>query len=286
MTLTNQALQIGPLVLSWNALIAFAAISSGIWAGTRRGACFDIDAAPTLYRGLLIGIVAARLGFVWQLRDVYLAHPFDIADIRDGGWAIEFGLTAACLYGLYVTRMRRALRGPLLVASSVAMAVSVVGAISILAMPRPAQFLPTEILTSIDGHDLALTTFTGKPTVVNLWASWCAPCRREMPVLERAQEAHPDVNFVFVDQGESKATIDAYLRTENLSVSNVLLDPRLQTGNALGYQALPTTLFFDAKGKLIDTRIGALSPATLIEHLTALGGSAVKSSTNLLKATP
>lgn len=286
MSLTVQAIRFGPLVLPWTWLIAFTAITCGIWTGIRHGKRRGVDTAPVLYRLVLIGVVAARLGFVWQLRAVYFAHPLDIIDIRDGGWAIEVGLIAACLYGLYRTRSHSALRKPLMVAGGVAMAISIVGTASLVALPQTDRTLPTDQLMSIDGHEIALTAFVGKPTVINLWASWCPPCRHEMPVLESAQAAYPGVNFVFVNQGENKATIDAYLDTEHLALRNMLLDARMQTGNALGYQAMPTTLFFDSKGKLFDTRIGALSPATLLQHLNALHGTPIVPSTNELKATP
>src|SRR3546814_7473677 len=66
---------------------------------------------------------------------------------------------------------------------------------------------------------------TGEPMVVNLWATWCPPCRREMPVLAKAQEERGDVTFVFVNQGESESEIRDYLRESHLQLSNVLLDP-------------------------------------------------------------
>ena len=52
----------------------------------------------------------------------------------------------------------------------------------------------------------------GKPSVVNLWATWCGPCRAEMPTLAAAQKNTPDVIFVFVNQGESQATVTASKR--------------------------------------------------------------------------
>ena len=115
-----------------------------------------------------------------------------------------------------------------------------------------------------------LAGFAGKPTVVNLWTTWCPPCRREMPVLEQAQAANPDANIVFVNQGEEAATIAAFLDRHGLALRNVLVDPQRRTGAALGHRALPTTLFFDAQGRLADTRIGELSQATLTQRLTSL----------------
>jgi len=67
--------------------------------------------------------------------------------------------------------------------------------------------------------------------VVNLWASWCPPCRHEMPVLQQAQAANTDVNFVFVNQGETPGTIRSYMDRRALTLRNVLVDAQLQVGS-------------------------------------------------------
>ncbi|MGO4660136.1 TlpA family protein disulfide reductase [Ensifer sp. 2YAB10] len=116
----------------------------------------------------------------------------------------------------------------------------------------------------------------GRPTVLNLWASWCPPCRREMPILREAQANYPDINFVFVNQGESAQQVHRYLEEQDLTLSNLLLDPQGQTAASLGQVAFPTTYLFNAAGRLIDVRVGELTAATLAERLarlTALEGS-------------
>jgi thiol-disulfide isomerase/thioredoxin len=110
----------------------------------------------------------------------------------------------------------------------------------------------------------------GKPLVVNLWATWCPPCRSEMPVLAQAQERVSGVNFSFANQGEYAPTVQKYLAASQLSLANVLLDPGKKLGQQLGSMALPTTLFFDASGRLVDTHIGALSSASLADKLNKL----------------
>ena len=112
--------------------------------------------------------------------------------------------------------------------------------------------------------------------MVNLWATWCPPCQREMPVLQKAQAARPDVHFVFVNQGESAQQVAAYLARSGLQLRNVLLDAKGDAGTALGHRALPTTLFFDAEGRLVDTRLGELSEASLAERLANLPPSGPK----------
>ena len=130
--------------------------------------------------------------------------------------------------------------------------------------------MPQLILASIEGRPVSLAGFAGRPTVINLWATWCPPCRREMPALQQAQAANPDVNFVFVNQGEAAGPIAIFLDQRGLTLRHVLVDTQRLTGTQLGHSALPTTLFFDARGRLADTRIGELSQATLMQRLAGL----------------
>lgn len=126
-------------------------------------------------------------------------------------------------------------------------------------------------VTLLDGETTTLAVLAdGKPLVVNLWASWCPPCRREMPVFADAQQRETGVNFVFANQAESRATVMRYLAASELDLANVTLDPYTELGNIAGSGMLPATLFFDDKGRLVDTYLGALSAATLEKKLARL----------------
>ncbi len=268
----NQSLQIGPLSLPVTVLLTLAAIALGGYVARRlaRAGGTGADVDPTLTSMLLVGIVFARLGFAWQWRELYFDHPLSVLDIRDGGWEPTAGVIAALLYGLHRARGRSELRRPVIGAVATTGAVLLFGGVVSLLMSVTAVPLPALALTSIDGRPVSLSGYAGRPTVINLWATWCPPCLREMPVLEQAQAANPDVDIVFVNQGESAATIAAFLDRHDLTLQHVLVDPLHRTGAALGHRALPTTLFFNQQGQLVDTRIGELSHASLGQRLSRL----------------
>ena len=266
----NQALQIGPLSLPYSVLLTLVAVVLGGFVANRLARAVDIDVEPTLTYMLLVGLVASRLAFVLQWREQYFDQPLSILNIRDGGWEPAAGVAVALLFGLQRARRRAGLRKPVLAAAVTTGAVLLLGGIVTLLMTPATVLLPPLTLSSLEGRPVSLVDFAGKPTVVNLWASWCPPCRREMPALQRAQAANPDVHVVFVNQGEEPGVIAAYLDRNGLSLGNVLVDPQSRVGAALGYGALPTTLFFDAQGRLAGTRIGELSQATLTQRLAEI----------------
>lgn len=266
----NQSLQIGPLSLPYSLLLTLVAIALGGFVARRLARATGTETEPTLTHMLLVGLVAARLAFVWQWREQYFALPLSILDIRDGGWEPTAGVVVALLFGLQRARRKAGLRKPVLAAAFTTGMVLLLGGVVSLLIASSAVPLPALTLSSMEGRPVPLASFVGKPIVVNLWATWCPPCRREMPVLQQAQAANPDVHFVFVNQGEQAPTIATFLDRQGLALSNVLVDPQRRTGAALNHRALPTTLFFDATGKLADTRIGELSQATISQRLASL----------------
>jgi thiol-disulfide isomerase/thioredoxin len=266
------SVQLGPLAVPIAPLVLAVAAALALAVGKRLGRSVGVDGEPALLRMLLLGLVGARLGFVWAWRGVYFQEPLSILDVRDGGWEAVAGFAVASLYGLALLQKQPMLRKPMMAAASVFLVVWTVGAVAIASLTVGSrQPLPALSLPDANGGTVALAGFVGKPTVLNLWATWCPPCRREMPLLQRAQAAHPELNVVFVNQGETRDDIVRYLQGQGLALHNVLIDVRRATGAAFDEQALPTTLFFDAQGRLVSTRVGALSEATLGERLASFG---------------
>lgn len=272
----TQTLTLGPLVLSLPLLVGTAAFMLASFVGRRLGREHAADVERHILRTLLVGLLVARLAFVVQFRDAYLKSPLSIIDIRDGGWHAAIGIGAALAYAGVVLARRSALRKPLIAALGTAATVWLATIVALSAGGSDDVRMPQLALPATDGTTVRLASFEGRPTVVNLWATWCPPCQREMPVLQKAQAARPDLHFVFLNQGESPQQVAAYLARSGLQLRNVLLDARGEAGTALGHRALPTTLFFDATGRLVDTRVGEVSEASLAERLATLSSSSPK----------
>ncbi len=144
-------------------------------------------------------------------------------------------------------------------------------------MDDPA--LSEKQVTLLDGETTTLAVLAdGKPLIVNLWATWCPPCRREMPMLAVAQQRERGVKFVFANQGESRAAVMRYLSASQLGLANITLDRYNELGNVAGSGMLPATLFYDGSGRLIDTHLGELTAATLEKKLSQLRSNALPDS--------
>jgi thiol-disulfide isomerase/thioredoxin len=208
---------------------------------------------------LLTGIVTARLSFVLAYWDAYYVAPITMFDIRDGGFHPWAGVLAGTAVAFVYARRYSALLRPLALAISAGAATAaVVGAIAWAVLERPRDTaLPGGTFTSLDGMPMQFHRFAWRPVVVNLWASWCPPCRRKMPVLAEAQARNSDVVFVFANQSEMAEAARAYLEKEDIQIQNVLLDTAITIGRHTGSAALPTTLFFNRDGKLVNVSVDA-----------------------------
>ncbi|WFR81818.1 TlpA disulfide reductase family protein [Janthinobacterium rivuli] len=271
------SLQIGPLALPTGLvlLIVSLCVAYGVAWSLRRYRQ-QPDAGPLVSDMLIAGLLAARLAFVLRWHEQYLVAPWSIINIRDGGFLAPAGIAAALAIAAW--RCRRpamaAMRRPLAISVATgALAWGVLSAGISLAYDKPTA-LPAVALQALDGAPVTLAALaSGKPMVVNLWASWCPPCRREMPVLAAAQQARADIVFVYANQREDAAAASAFLDRSGVTLRNVLLDSDAALGKAAGSSALPTTLFYDAQGRLIDTHLGELSDASLASKLQKIAPS-------------
>lgn len=262
-------LVLGPatIPMSWALLLAATAVT--LASGRLIARMFGVSVVPSIWAILFVGISSARLAYLVVYWSNYANRPWAVFDLRDGGFNVAVGIAGALTMLVVLGASKRAIRIPLVV--SVLAGFSVWGAATAALSPEPKrEGLPDIELSDVNDKAVRIADFSGKPVVINLWATWCPPCRREMPVLRDAQRANPDVVFIFANQGEPGDTVKDYLQSERLDLENVLLDPRGKVAARLGSAGLPTTLFFDSNGNLVKTRVGAVSEGALQQLLRTI----------------
>jgi len=266
------AIRLGPLVLPTELALLIAAGVVGLLAAKLLNRDRDRAAhlSTVLWRALIIGLLVARLSFVWRYRDHYLPDPIKMLDLRDGGWIGLAGLAAAWAYAAIAVLRRQAPRVALLGALALASAAWLGGGRWLMPTPQAQPELAALAVHGMDGAPATMPAFHGKPTVINLWASWCPPCRREMPAFAAAQAANADVNFVFLNQAEAAQDVAQFLDKHAPALRNVLIDPAGEASRKFSNRGLPATLFLDAEGRLVDLRVGELSTASLAQRLESI----------------
>jgi thiol-disulfide isomerase/thioredoxin len=263
-----QTLPLGPLALSVAGLLVFAGLATAIALGGwlhRRGRPSPEHA---LWWLLALAVLVARAAFVVRWWPHYAEHPLGVLDLRDGGFLPWTGVAALVIGALWIGWRQRPLREALAWSVLGGLLVWGFGNLVVWRLADAAQRpLPALIMRDLEDRPVPLQELRGRPLVINLWASWCGPCRREMPVLARAQQAQTVVRFAFADQGESPAQIREFLGAQGLRLEGVLADQDSQLSQHFGVRGYPTTLFFDARGSLRSVHTGELSRATLAAEL-------------------
>lgn len=256
------ALPSGQLLLIMSLVLATAV---GWWAGRRQ----QRNPERQLFYLLIAGLLVARVAFVIGYFQYFQDNLWGMLDIRDGGFIIWPGVIAIMLGGAWLAWRDTTLRRSLGIALTAGLAFWSIGMYSMNAYQKGTH-MPELALQDINGNPVSLSDYKGRPVVVNLWATWCPPCRREMPVLAAAQQDESDITFLFINQGEGDSEIEKFLLTDNLQISNVLLDSGARLGQQLGSKALPTTLFYNAEGRQVASHLGELSSASLMRQIGKL----------------
>lgn len=127
-----------------------------------------------------------------------------------------------------------------------------------------AQQAPDFTAETPDGREVKLSDYFGKPIVLNLWASWCSPCKREMPHFENAFKENKDIQFLMVNMTSGDTISDAKnLIKDNGYTFPVLFDTRSEAAYAYNASSLPITFFIDKDGNIAGYYIGMLSAEKL-----------------------
>ena len=124
-------------------------------------------------------------------------------------------------------------------------------------------------LLSTSGGTVKLHDLAGGPLVINFWATYCPPCKAEMPMLDRALARRAGVRLVLIDEGDGADAARAFLGTIGVHRA-ALLDSDLAVGREYGVSALPTTIFVRADGTIDRRQIGQLDESVLAAELSIL----------------
>lgn len=126
--------------------------------------------------------------------------------------------------------------------------------------PPPLMFLPESLrerkIKGIEKGDFRLTDFDGKVVVINIWASWCGPCRREVPDYERVRKSYEGQAVEFValtaeDPDEAGVTVKKFLRQVNFGFHLGWADREMARALMNGRNGIPQTLVIDSNGRVV-----------------------------------
>lgn len=126
-------------------------------------------------------------------------------------------------------------------------------------------------LKNLSGNTIHLSDLRGRPVIINFWATWCVPCRQEMPLIESKYEKYAkEFEVLAVNFNEPEADVQAYVNDLGLTF-NVLLDPGGNIQKLYRIRGYPTTYIIDADGNIRAEHIGALSESQLDSYLKMIG---------------
>lgn len=147
------------------------------------------------------------------------------------------------------------------------------------ASPRPMDAMPVSVnypapdlrLDDLSGGQVSLEDYLGQVILVNLWATWCPPCKAEMPVLQAYYEAHKRQGFalVAINAGDPPEDVEAFVQTIGLTFP-VWLDPQSAATRAFRTAGLPSSYVIDRSGQIRLAWSGAVERETLEKYVTPL----------------
>lgn len=149
-------------------------------------------------------------------------------------------------------------RGLKIALGTIAVGVALVAALAAMRGSSSGEMAPDFVLPDLDGKAVHLSGLRGRVVVVNLWATWCPPCREEMPSMQKLYEtlAGPDFEMLAVSEDEGGAEVVApFVRQVGVTFP-VLIDPKHQVGERYGVWGYPETFIVDRTGRIAERVIG------------------------------
>lgn len=252
------AVAIGPFVFAPDRFAAILAIAAFLFLSEILARKVDRRFSSWAWGVTVAFIVGARAGHVIKHGENFLAEPLRALYLWQGGFMIEAGIVLALAYTLI--RFRRELRLALWAGLPAAASAYVAFFILQLTAGAPATPLPSgDAFRTLAGEPFQPAALEGEPVVINLWATWCPPCRREMPMMADVAANTDEARLVFVNQGEGVDVIRGFLEAENLDLDHVVLDALGEFGRHYEVPGLPATFFIGRDGTLQSVHMGEIS---------------------------
>lgn len=264
--------------------LAFALAVIGVFAVTRWLTRGEPEARTHLERLgellLLVMLVTARIGFVTLNWAAYRDAPWSTLFVWQSGYDVRFGVVGALVFfAVYffvsnhrgqVLRFAGAVLGPMTAYLAFAIVFPFVEQNGELGY---GDRMPPLSMRSLNNLAVSLKPYAGRPLIVNIWATWCVPCREEIPLLNHAANhyAQDHLNIIGVNLAQSAASVQRFKKRVTIHYP-VWVDP--DTGRndkspsallfkQVGQVGIPTTLFVGCKGIIRHITVGKLSPGTL-----------------------
>lgn len=288
-----EAFPLGPVLISTRVAAFAIAFLAARWIGARLAARWGLDPAwtrNTTDGALIAGLIAGRLGYAALYWSAYAPAPWTVLYLWQPGYLAVAGLAGGALYAFYRLRsLAPARRLPALRAVSTGFAAgATILAVALASMgwfpasggAAVGEPAPEIRLVDLDGGPVALSDLRGKGVVLNFWATWCPPCRREMPLLESAWNEYQSrsVAIIGIDVGEPPDAVRRFVDAMGVTYpiwtdapsSGGDFDDTHELLTRFGGVGLPTTVFIDADGIIRKIYVGELSRGMLTEWLPRL----------------
>jgi thiol-disulfide isomerase/thioredoxin len=284
---------IGPVLVPTLRASIIVALLFAIWVAARIAGYMNLESGlvrRVAETSVWLGLIGARLGFVVTNWSAFRDTPWTALYFWQPGYLPSAGLLLGAGYALWRLRHqepRQRLRYVRALGTSFALAALLVGMVVAAtqirfdpAVLRPGDPVPNFTLQTLDGKPVTFSSLQGQAVVLNFWATWCPPCRREMPLLDAVQKEYNTrgVMIVGIDLDEPMDLVRAYAQSVGVTypiwVDTPTRGPEFNRAhelyNRFGGIGLPTTFFIDRNGVIRDSYIGELNRAFLQNRIEAM----------------
>ena len=288
-----EAFSLGPFVIPTLRVGILLALLLGVWLTSRFAQRQDLDTAwvsTTAEWSGWLGLAGARLGFVLANWQAYVGAPWTALYVWQPGYLLSAGVFCGAVYTFWRllqrppaerTRHLQAISGGFAVTALLVSGLFGATRLDLgSSVLREGDTVSNITLRDLEGNRVSLEDLSGRAVVLNFWATWCPPCRCEMPLLDDMNNLYEaqGVTIIGIDVGEPAPVVKRY--TESIGVDYPIwvdaasnqaeFDDTRALFNRFGGVGFPTTAFIDAEGVIRAKHVGELSRGLLRSRIEAM----------------